>query len=176
RGWSVYGTDISDVAYNITKDKLSNIYHGELVNCHFENNTFDVVMMNHSFEHMPEPQKEITEVKRILKKSGLFYLSIPNIESSQFKVLKEHWHHLEIPRHLYHYSPNTITRFLENNGFEVTKIHFPMFDFPFDIVHSLRSKWAAKHFNLSDLFYAFPFIKILPRWRAGIEVFARLKS
>ena len=43
----------------------------------FEDGTFDVIMLNNSMEHLPEPEKTLRELKRILKDDGLLYINFP---------------------------------------------------------------------------------------------------
>ena len=40
-----------------------------------------------------------------LKPGGIFYVLVPNIDSAESRVFGSYWHGLELPRHLFHYSP-----------------------------------------------------------------------
>ena len=173
KGWQCYGTDVSKSAYDIAKKRFKNVYLGQLRDCNFETEKFDVVMFNHSFEHLLDPKAELKETKRILKPGGLLYLSVPNFGSMQFKLAGEFWHHLEIPRHTYQYTPATIQSLLQKNGYEIIAIELPMFDFPLDLLHSLRVKWRKTGFKIKEVFYLLPLIKLSPRWRSGLEIIAK---
>ncbi len=172
RGWHSYGTDVSLNACQLASKKLQNIYNCELQECDFSDEIFDAITLNHVFEHFTKPKQEIEEIHRIIKPGGLLYLSLPNIKSRQFEITKGFWHHLEMPRHVYHFSPTTIRSFLEKNGFKVLSINFPIFEFPFDLARSLQVKWQYSGRRLKDLFYIAPFLKLSPKWRGTMEIIA----
>lgn len=44
----------------------------------FKNNSFDVVICTHVYEHVPSPSKLFEEIYRILKKDGVCYLAAQN--------------------------------------------------------------------------------------------------
>lgn len=44
----------------------------------FADKSFDVVITNHVLEHVPDQQKHISEMRRVLKDDGLIYLASPN--------------------------------------------------------------------------------------------------
>jgi ubiquinone/menaquinone biosynthesis C-methylase UbiE len=47
-------------------------------NLPFENQSFDLVISTSTFEHLPNIEKSISEVWRVLKKDGYFFLNVPN--------------------------------------------------------------------------------------------------
>lgn len=175
RGWQVHGTDVSKKAYNLAKQKIKNIYLGNIEDCSFEEKKFDVVTLNHVLEHLADPAKDLKIINRILKDDGLLWLSLPNINSKQFDLLEDAWHHLELPRHIYQYSPKSIDKILQRNGFEIVRINYPLLDFPFEIIHSLKTKWQLKSLKISDVFFTNPLLRLLPSWRGTMAVFAKKK-
>ena len=44
----------------------------------FADNHFDVVVSNHVIEHVPDAEKHLSEIRRVLKNDGLVYLATPN--------------------------------------------------------------------------------------------------
>jgi len=126
KGWEVYGVDISKAACISTKKKVGkNVFCGELEDQNFPSDFFDMVILWHVIEHIPDPRKVLKEIRRILKKDGILVLALPNIESLQFKIFRKYWFPLDVPRHLYHFSPRTIKRLLELSGFDVVKLRNP---------------------------------------------------
>ena len=47
-------------------------------------------------------------VARWLKPGGIFYVLVPNIDSAEARVFGTYWQGLELPRHLFHYSPASL--------------------------------------------------------------------
>jgi SAM-dependent methyltransferase len=182
RGWKTFGADTSEKACRRALNTLGgNVYNCSLKTCSFPSKYFDVVFLNHVIEHMPNPIEELIEISRILKDDGIFFLSTPNIDSYQFEVTKDKWLHLDIPRHLIFYSPCNISLLLRRVGFEVVKIRFPLFDFPFDFFFSLKSKNTNKSdlpdFIISPIFRIISIaVKLLPTWRGSMAAVAVKKT
>jgi len=60
-------------------------------------------------EHLYEPQRIMAKVGEWLKPGGIFYVLVPNVDSAEGRVFGSYWHGLELPRHLFHYSPKSLT-------------------------------------------------------------------
>jgi 2-polyprenyl-3-methyl-5-hydroxy-6-metoxy-1,4-benzoquinol methylase len=178
RGWEAYGVDVSETSCMLARRKLGqNIFNCELKDCRFPPNYFDVITLNHVLEHMLDPNEELIELRRILKNNGILFLSVPNIDSLQFKISEKYWLHLDLPRHVYHYSPASIKNLLERDKFEIIKLTFPLFDSPLDMYYSLKDRFSSGYQKfrkiLSPFFLIASSIKIIPQWRGTMEIFAR---
>jgi len=55
-------------------------------------------------------------VRDWLKPGGIFYVQVPNIDSAEARVFQTYWHGLELPRHLFHYSPASLKFLAESVG------------------------------------------------------------
>ena len=73
---------------------------------------------------MINPKETLDEIKRILKPDGICLIRIPNIESAMFKLFKRNWFALDIPRHVFHYSPKTFSRLASQHGLKVKRIKY----------------------------------------------------
>jgi SAM-dependent methyltransferase len=182
RGWETYGIDTSEKACELALKSLrGNVYNCALKSCSFPDGYFDVVFLNHVIEHMSWPNKELVEIRRILKDDGNVFVYTPNVASYQFEVTNDKWLHLDVPRHLIFYSPNTMSMLLRNAGLEVIKTKFPLFDFPFDFYVSLKLKFPSMS-RLLDIIVS-PIlrvisltVKFLPSWRGTMAIVAHKKS
>lgn len=137
-GWDVHGVDISNSAVKLAKDKLGteNIFTGNLKDCQFPSNFFDVISLRHVLEHLHEPYKSLKEIRRILKEDGVLSITVPNVDSLYFHVFKKNWFHLDIPRHLFQFSIETLNGLLSKAGFKVIKRGISIED-PLDLFRDL---------------------------------------
>jgi len=71
---------------------------------------FDVVVLLDVLEHIRDQNEIIGAIHYILKKGGYLVLTIPNIDSWEFKVCGKYWEWVSPPAHLYYYSPKTIKK------------------------------------------------------------------
>jgi 2-polyprenyl-3-methyl-5-hydroxy-6-metoxy-1,4-benzoquinol methylase len=81
--------------------------------------TFDVIVLWHSIEHLPRPWDVISQAARKLARNGILVIGAPNPDSAQLAVLKERWYHLDSPRHLYLLPQSLISRLARREGLEV---------------------------------------------------------
>ena len=54
-----------------------------------------------------------------LKADGRLILALPNCNSADAKMYGEHWAAYDTPRHLWHFTPQSIEQFAANRGFEL---------------------------------------------------------
>lgn len=78
---SVIGIDISDETINHAKEKYANsnllFKKGSASNIPCLNNYFDVAVSFETIEHLKEQEEMFSEIKRVLKKDGIFIISSP---------------------------------------------------------------------------------------------------
>lgn len=138
RGWQVYGVEPSKSGAKLSKQKLkTNIYNIVLSKVRFPKQYFDVVTMWHVLEHVDNSYDALKEVRRITKNNGLLIVAVPNIDSFQAKIGGKKWFHLDVPRHLYHFSPETLRKLLEKNGFKIEKINH--FSFIYNLIGVIQT-------------------------------------
>lgn len=119
-GWETYGLDISKKAIQYAKNVFNlNVFQGELEGCHFKKESFDAITMWHVLEHTQSPKKTLKLANDLLKRGGLLALKTPNIDSLMARFTGKRWGWLAPPEHLFHFSPKTIKKILEENGFEI---------------------------------------------------------
>jgi ubiquinone/menaquinone biosynthesis C-methylase UbiE len=95
------------------------LHIGDLKDIAFESGSFDAVIIWHVLEHISDPAEMVRESARILKTGGLLAIAVPNFASMQSSLFRRSWFHLDLPRHIYHFTPHTLTAILERSGFAV---------------------------------------------------------
>jgi SAM-dependent methyltransferase len=80
---------------------------------------FDLVIMNHTLEHLKNPQKILTKITTLLKKNGILYIDVPNVGSLSSRILGKHWPYLLPKEHLWQFDKKSLTELLNRNGFSV---------------------------------------------------------
>ena len=121
-GWDVYGVDTNQHATHLALQAgLSNVVTGTLEEAEYPAGFFDAVWIHHVLEHVPKPLPTLVEVHRILRSGGSVSLITPSIESWLFHQFGADWFALDVPRHLSHFSPDTIAKSLHTAGFQAAK-------------------------------------------------------
>ncbi|MEZ4829163.1 MAG: class I SAM-dependent methyltransferase [Bacteroidia bacterium] len=115
-------------------------------------NAFDVITMWHVLEHVHALNAYLQKIHSILKSDGLLIIAVPNYQSADADKYKDFWAAYDVPRHLYHFSPQSMKRLLTDQGFELSG----MKRMPFDAfyVSLLSEKYISGKPRLFRAFFA----------------------
>lgn len=102
------GLDIENSGHNHTSEDIDVFYDGKTFP--FENASFDAVICSQVLEHVFLPDAFLTEINRVLKKSGKMLLTVPFV-----------WDEHEQPYDYARYTSFGVRALLERNGFSVIK-------------------------------------------------------
>ncbi len=134
-GWQVLGTELDERAAHYARYRLGlPVLTGSLQSLSLPDDEFDLVVMWHVLEHLPCPLAVLCEVSRILRPGGLLVLAAPNFASCEARWAGPHWFHLDVPRHLTHFTPRALERSLHEAGLRVLRrehlcIEYDLFSF-----------------------------------------------
>jgi len=67
-------------------------------------------------------------ISSLLKPGGSIYIETPNIDAFSFRHAREYWYPLECPRHLFLFSPKTLTDILRACRISATKVETFFYD------------------------------------------------
>ena len=124
-GWDPYGVEINKIPFENAKKVLGkNVFLGTVENAKFKKNFFDAIVLDNVLEHLHKPSDTLKEIKKILNKDGMLAIALPNNKGFSMRVFGKKSYLWQLPTHLYHFSPKTITKLLEKNDFEVKRIVF----------------------------------------------------
>jgi SAM-dependent methyltransferase len=122
-GCQVYGVDISKTAAKTAKESYGlDILTGTIFESSFANGYFDVITAWSYLEHVNDPIQVMLKISSLLKPGGCLIMNTPNFDSLNSKIFRDKWYHLDCPRHLYLYTPETITALLQETGLSVEQI------------------------------------------------------
>ncbi len=98
------------------------VHEGTLQDAHFPDGSFDMVMMNEYLEHEPDPRGLLAEARRVTKKGGHLAVEVPFIEGFPAKLFGAYWSQIDAPRHLLHFTRETLTELLRRSGFRLVRL------------------------------------------------------
>jgi 2-polyprenyl-3-methyl-5-hydroxy-6-metoxy-1,4-benzoquinol methylase len=117
--WDLHGVEMSTESANCALARCgAKVFVGDILDAPFKPASFDAITCFHVFEHLYHPKKVLTKVSEWLKPGGIFYALMPNIDSAGMRVFGSYWYPLELPRHLYHFSPESLSRLAGSVGLE----------------------------------------------------------
>ena len=117
KGWDLFGVEMSATSAKQAQAKSgARVFVGDILDAQFRPESFDAITCFDVFEHLYEPRRVMSRIAEWLKPGGIFYVLVPNVDSAEGRVFRGYWHGLELPRHLFHYSPKSLKFLAESAG------------------------------------------------------------
>lgn len=126
-GWIAEGIEPSKDARLVAEKLGSKVQAPEAINSLTEG-SFDVITLWHVLEHLHDINSVIPKLKALLAKEGTLVIAVPNLNSWDAIWYKEKWAAFDVPRHLYHFSQDSIQKLFENFGMRVVNSYPMKFD------------------------------------------------
>ena len=156
-GWQIKGVEPSEKAKAIAINKGVSFVEKT---SELENNSFDVISMWHVLEHVPDLDKQIKELKRLLKPTGTLIIAVPNFKSFDAKHYGRFWAAYDVPIHFWHFSKTAIKLLFEKEEMKLEKV-LPM-KFDSFYVSLLSEKYKSGKMNFIKAF----FLGLESNWKA----------
>lgn len=90
--------------------------------------SFDIITMWHVLEHVHDLHGYINKLMELLRPQGKLVIAVPNYTSYDEKVYKEYWAAYDVPRHLYHFSPQSVRELLSIHELKLHSVKPMWFD------------------------------------------------
>lgn len=170
-GWTIAGFEPSETA-RVKAQELTNgtVYAEDNA---LQANHFDVITLWHVLEHVPDPVTTLQHLCGTLKPHGTLYIAVPNFYSPDAKHYKAGWAGFDVPRHLWHFTKESMFKLLSHGSFRLVDVvpmkldSFyvsllsernrgvnPFIAYTRALYHGLHSNWSASTtVNHSSLIY-----------------------
>jgi 2-polyprenyl-3-methyl-5-hydroxy-6-metoxy-1,4-benzoquinol methylase len=120
-GWSAEGIEINEKARQFSRSHFGLEARPPHTIASLESGSFDCITLWHVLEHFHDPDKYFSEIYRLLKPEGFCIIALPNSGSYDAEHYKSFWAAWDVPRHLWHFSPESFRLFAGKTGFRLEK-------------------------------------------------------
>jgi 2-polyprenyl-3-methyl-5-hydroxy-6-metoxy-1,4-benzoquinol methylase len=118
RGWRITGTETDPVAAGLARSRTgATVLEKPLEEMPLSNASFDLVTLLHVLEHVPDPRETLNACRALLRPGGALFVALPNAGSPEACLFGSAWYHLDLPRHLWGFTPSSLTRLAQEAGF-----------------------------------------------------------
>ncbi|RJQ49478.1 MAG: class I SAM-dependent methyltransferase [Gammaproteobacteria bacterium] len=127
-GYEAYGADVDTPAleYGRRHFGLQHLYQGFFEDVRFPDGHFDVITLYEVIEHVPDLNKTVAELARILSPAGVMEIWTPDVGHWRRPEPLENWDAILPSEHLYYFNFKTLSLLLRKHGFCVIKKRFNM--------------------------------------------------
>ena len=144
-GWNCTGVEVAEPARDIASQKNISVYPS-IHDIPDDRDKFDLITMWHVLEHVHDLQETVAKIESLLADNGILVIAVPNIESHDAKLYRKDWVALDTPRHLYHFSPQTMAKLFRPFNMEIIGTHTLILDI---LYNNLLSKKPGIRGNLT---------------------------
>ncbi|MCU0396030.1 MAG: class I SAM-dependent methyltransferase [Chitinophagaceae bacterium] len=83
---------------------------------------YDVITLWHVLEHIHDLHGYWEQFARLLRPGGTLLIAVPNFTSRDASEYQQYWAAYDVPRHLYHFSPQSMQQLAAQHGFSISAI------------------------------------------------------
>jgi len=122
--FETYGMDVNYWAVKQSKSVVNNsaLQTASAQELPYKDSSFNVVIIKHIVEHLPNPQKAIAEIGRVTERGGTLILATPNLDSLLKPWKGEKWIGYQDPTHISLKRPTEWLSFIKEAGFRIQRV------------------------------------------------------
>lgn len=176
--FETYGIDVNHWAVRKSKDVIqtTRLQTASAQDLPFRNNAFNVVIIKHIVEHLPDPAKAIQEIGRVIESGGTLILATPNLDSLLKPWKGDTWIGYQDPTHISLKRPAEWLSLIEGAGFELIKVFSDGFwDVPY-VPYVPKPIQKLFFGSLGGLQAVTGFVFLPKRWGESIIVIAKKRK
>ena len=120
-GYQVQGIEPNLKARKFASEKYDLKISEDLYSEFLANNSFDCITLWHVLEHVDQPIETLNQISKLLTPGGTLIIAVPNSNSWDAIHYKNYWAAYDLPRHLSHFTHQTLKYFIEQNKYSLIK-------------------------------------------------------
>lgn len=116
-GWQVEGLERDERAAAWAREHHQiSLATGSVEQLSASTQQYDIITLWHVLEHLYDPGQALEIIARRLRENGVLLIAVPNIAGIDARVYKSNWVALDAPRHVNHFSLDTLARLGSKHG------------------------------------------------------------
>jgi len=150
-GWRVTGLEPDSGARQVAKESFGVNLQDTGGFFDLAADQYDAITLWHVLEHVHTLHEYMAQLKKLLKSKGRILIAVPNYTSGDAAAYQSYWAAYDVPRHLYHFSPESIEKLAAIHGLQLISCK-PMWYDSF-YISMLSSKYKHGKTSLPGSFY-----------------------
>lgn len=120
--WKTKGVEPSDLGRKQAIENYGLEIYDDVFNPAFNGDKFDVITLWHVLEHVARLKPTMERLLSLLAEKGHIIIAVPNPASLDARLYAKQWAAYDVPRHLYHFTPDTINKLAEQFSLELVRM------------------------------------------------------
>ncbi len=83
---------------------------------------FSAITCWHSLEHVTDADDVLENISEMLDNDGSLFIAVPNFASRQARLFGSEWLHLDTPRHLLHFTTESLDKMLRKHDLQIADV------------------------------------------------------
>ena len=117
-GWETWGVEPSENA-SVARVKGHKIIKSVFEKADLPKDYFDLVVLNHTLEHLDNPMKILKKVYGLLKRGGILFVDVPNAGGLGAKILGDRWPYRLPDEHKWQFTRLSLSKIVKKAGFKI---------------------------------------------------------
>lgn len=105
--------------YKAAELKMHKILNTTFEKARLPESYFDLIIMNHTLEHVKDAEIVLAKIFRLLKKGGILFIDVPNAGGLSSKLFGEKWSYRLPNEHTYQFTKESLSKLVTDTGFKV---------------------------------------------------------
>jgi SAM-dependent methyltransferase len=163
-GWESTGIEPNEIARReATKNYGLSVFEPSRLKI-LPSGHYSVISLWHVMEHIDNLADTMNEIRRLLDPEGIIIVAVPNSNALDARIYGNYWAAWDVPRHLYHFTRQSMDRLFSEYGFQLLNVYPMKLDAYYvsllsekykkgkirylpAAISGLRSNWYAKFHN-----------------------------
>lgn len=147
KGYESYGMEIDENARKFAAENFGiKVSSPDELLTQSHKSAYDIITLWHVLEHIYDTDTYMNWIHESLKDDGTLLIAIPNCSSYDAKTYKKYWAAYDVPRHIWHFTPDTLNMFISTYKFRLVAVKRLPFDSYYNSLMSAR--YAGKRISL----------------------------
>ena len=117
---------------------------------------FDLIVMFQVLEHLEDPVSVLRDCAQRLSLDGQIIINVPNFASWQARFAGPFWLHLDVPRHVSHFTPHSLQSALQRADLRAHRISFISWEHdPYGWIESVMNRLTGRSNTLTRYLMGF---------------------
>jgi SAM-dependent methyltransferase len=139
-GWETWGVEPSKSA-NRAMQRGHKIFRKYFEKANLPRNYFDLIVLNHTLEHLDDPVEILSKVNCLLKKKGIVFVDVPNAGGIGARILGKRWPFLAPNEHKHQFTRQSLEKVFRKANFKI--LHFESRSGIFECANPVLELWQS---------------------------------